>query len=432
MGILKYTLLTLAVILVLTLVLIGLLSITRGSYVRTVIADGDQEGPPEVSDPLFPRTMELFTGTHIEPGNKLDILLNGEGTYPKLWQDIASAQKTLTVQMYFSQPGVVADTMAKYLAERARAGVRVLVLLDAFGSGTLTDEWRKQLTDAGVEIAWLRKVRWYTLHKATQRSHVRVVVVDGRVGYTGGFGLADYWLGDGRTKDQWRESNIRFSGPTVAGLQAAFAAGWAETTGELLTGDLFFPPIAFETEGNMNAGLMHSLPTIGSTPAERFLALSIAGARKTLYITNSYFVPNEDFCNLLINAVKHGVDVRVLTVGPETDIKTTWYAGRALYEKLLEGGVKVYEYQPTMMHAKTIVVDGYFSVVGSMNFDNRSIAFNNEAQIVALDSAVGRQMDEIFLEDLKYSEEMKLETFRQRGMKSRVLEWGATKLRRIL
>src|SRR5688572_945658 len=432
MGILKYTLLTLAVIVVLTLVLVGILSLTRGATVRTVIAEGDKGGPPQVSDPLFPRTMELLTGTHIEPGNKVEVLLNGEGTYPKLWKDIASAQKTLTVQMYFSQPGVVADTMAKYLAERARAGVRVLVLLDAFGSGTLTDEWEEGLVKAGVEVAWLRKVRWYTLHKATQRSHVRVVVVDGRVGYTGGFGLADYWLGDGLHDDQWRETNVRFWGPTVAALQAAFAAGWAETTGELLTGDVFFPPVAFEDEGNVTAGLMHSIPTIGSTPAERFLALTIAGARKSLYISNSYFVPNDDFCTLLINQAKRGVDVRILTVGEKTDIKSTLYAGRGLYERLLEGGVKIYEYKPTMMHAKTIVVDGLWSAIGSMNFDNRSIAFNNESQIVSLDAGVGQQMNEIFLEDLKHSDEIKLETFRKRPWTGKVLEWGAQKMRRIL
>ena len=432
MAIRKYTLITLLVIFLLTLVLVGILSMTRGATVRTVIAEGDHEGPPQVSDPLFPRSIELFTGTHIEPGNKIEILLNGEGTYPTLWKDLASAQKTLTVQMYYSQPGAVADTMAKYLSERARAGVRVLVLLDAFGSGTLTKEWVDSLRQSGVEIAWLRKVRWYTLHKATQRSHVRVIVVDGRVGYTGGFGLADYWLGDGRHAEQWRESNVRFSGPTVAGLQAAFASGWAESTGELLTGDLFFPPIAFETDGSVQAGLMHSLPTIGSTPAERFLALTIAGARKTLYISNSYFVPNVDFCKLLTNAAKRGVDVRVLTVSEETDVKTTWYAGRALYEGLLAGGVKIYEYKPAMMHAKTIVVDGLWTAVGSMNFDNRSIAFNNEAQILALDSTVGKKMEEIFLEDLKYSEEIKLDTFRNRPWTGKVLEWGAQKLRRVL
>lgn len=432
MAILKYGLLTIAVVFVLVMVLIGLLSVTRGATVRTVIAEGDKGGPPQVSDPLFPRSIELFTGTHIEPGNKIELLLNGEGTYPKLWADLARAKRTITVQMYYSQPGAVADTMAKHLIERAHAGVRVLVLLDAFGSQPLKKEWIESLRKSGVEVAWLRPLRWYTLHKATQRSHVRVVVVDGKVGYTGGFGLADYWLGDGRHADQWRESNVRFQGPTVAALQAAFASGWAETTGELLTGDMFFPPVSFEEGGSVNAGLMHSLPTIGSTPAERFLALTIAGARKTLYISNSYFVPNSDFCDLLTKAARHGVDVRVLTVGKETDVKTTWYAGRALYEGLLEGGVKIYEYRPTMMHAKTIVVDGLFTAVGSMNFDNRSIAFNNEAQIVALDPGVGQQMDQIFLDDLKYSEEIKLDTFRKRPWTGKVLEWGAQQLRRIL
>jgi cardiolipin synthase len=432
MGILKYTLLTIIILAVFVLVLVGILSQTRGTTVRTVIAKGDGSGPPAVRDPLFARSLELFTDTHIDTENRVEILLNGDGTYPPLWHDIASAKKTVTVQMYYSQPGAVADTMAKYLSERARAGVRVLLLLDAFGSQPLKKEWIRGLKSAGIEVGWLRPLRWYTLHKAAQRSHVRAVVVDGRVGYTGGFGLADYWLGDGHHEDQWRETNVRFYGPTVAALQAAFASGWAETTGELLTGDVFFPAVAFEDRGDVNAGLMHSLPTIGSTPAERFLALTIAGARKTLYISNSYFVPNSDFCNLLIAAVKRGVDVRVVTVGPKTDVKTAWYAGRALYEGLLEGGVRIYEYQPTMMHAKSLVVDGYWSAIGSMNFDNRSIAFNNESQIVALDSTVGSRMDEIFLDDLKYSEEMKLETFRNRPWTGKVLEWGAQKLRRIL
>ena len=432
MNILKYTLFTILVVLMLVMMLIGVLSVTRGATVRTVIAEGDNGGPPRVSDPLFPRTIELFTGTHIEPGNKIEILLNGEGTYPLMWKDLASAKKTITIQLYYSQPGAVADTMAKYLTERAKAGVRVLVLLDAFGSQPLSKEWIGNLRSAGIEIEWLRPLKWYTLHRAAQRSHVRVVIVDGRVGYTGGFGLADYWLGDGRHDGQWRESNVRFQGPTVAGLQAAFAAGWAETTGELLTGDLFFPPISLDNQGTVNAGLMHSLPTIGSTTAERFLALTIAGSRKTLYISNSYFVPNVDFCQLLVDAAKRGVDVRILTVGEKTDIKSAWYAGRALYEGLLEGGVKIYEYRPSMMHAKSIVVDGLFTAVGTMNFDNRSIAFNNESQIVALDAGIGQQMDEIFMEDLKYSDEIMLETFRNRPWTGKVLEWGAQKVRRVL
>ena len=432
MGTLKYGALTVLVLLMLVMMLIGILSVTRGATVKTVIADGDRGGPPHVRDPLFPRSIELFTGTHIEAGNKVEILLNGEGTYPQLWKDIGSAQRTLTVKLYYSQPGAVADTMAKYLKERAKAGVRVLLLLDAFGSQPLGEEWMDALAAAGVEVAWLRPLKWYTLHKAAQRSHVRSIVIDGRVGYTGGFGLADYWLGDGRHAGQWRETNVRFQGPAVGALQAAFASGWAETKGELLTGDMFFPPIAFEEEGNINAGLMHSLPTIGSTPAERFIALTIAGARETLYISNSYFVPNDDFCALLVTAVKRGVDVRILTVSDVTDVKTTWYAGRALYEKLLEGGVKIYEYQPSMMHSKTIVVDGVWATIGSMNFDNRSIAFNNESQIVALDEKFGQQMNEIFLEDLKYSEEIMLETFRKRSLKERIYESLAQKLRRVL
>jgi cardiolipin synthase A/B len=432
MGIVKKTALGLVGGLALVLLIIGILSVTRGTLVKQVIAVGNRGGPPQVSDPLFPRTIELFTGTHIDSGNSVQILLNGDGTYPLLWKDIASAKRTLTVQLYYSQPGAVADTMAKYLTERAKAHVRVLLLLDAFGSQSLKKDWVAGLKRAGVEFAWLRPLSWNTLNRAAERSHVRSVVVDGRVGYTGGFGLADYWLGDGHHDDQWRETNARFAGPTVAALQAAFASGWAEATGELLTGDLFFPPMAFADDGNVDAGLMYSIPTIGSTPAERYLALSIAGSRKTLYITNSYFVPNDDFCNLLIKAVKRGVDVRVLTVSANTDVKTTWYAGRALYERLLLGGVRIYEYKPVMMHAKTIVVDGLFSAIGSMNFDNRSLAFNNEAQVIALDHAVGQRMDSIFTDDLKYSEEIKLETFRNRPWTGKVLEWGAQKLRRLL
>jgi len=428
----KYIAIAVAILIALILALIGVLSMTRDTPVTSVIADGDREGPPIVTDPLFAYTIELFTRTHIDTGNDVQILLNGDGTYPPLWRDLASAQRTITVQLYFCQPGAVADTMAKYLSERARAKVRVLLLLDAFGSGTLKPEWIDGLKAAGVEVVWLRPLKWYTLHKAANRSHVRAIVIDGRIGYTGGFGLADYWLGDGHHEDQWRETNIRFEGPSVAALQATFASAWAEATSELLTGDMFFPKASFSTEGNVHAGLMHSIPTIGSTPAERFFALSIAGARKTLYITNSYFVPGENFMQQLLTAARLGVDVRVLTVSSKTDVKTTWYAGRTYYEKLLAGGVRVYEYSPTMMHAKSLVVDGMWGYVGSMNFDNRSIAFNDESNLLVLDSEVGAQMDSIFLDDTKWSEEIKLETFRKRPLKGKILEWGAQKLRRIL
>jgi len=432
MSLIKYIAIAAVILLGSVLALIGILSVTHDTPVTSVIAEGDKGGPPSIEDPLFARSIELFTGTHIDPGNNVQILLNGNGTYPQLWKDIGSAERTLTVQMYYSQPGAVADTMAKYLIDRAQHKVRVLLLLDAFGSQPLKPEWRDSLKHAGVEVKWLRPLRWYTLQKAAQRSHVRAVVIDGRIGYTGGFGLADYWLGDGHHEDQWRETNVRFEGPTVAALQAAFAAGWAESTGELLTGDMFFPKSSFADVGDVQAGLMHSIPSTGSTPAERFLALSIAGARKSLYITNSYFVPGENFMQLLLSAARRGVDVRVLTVGDKTDVKTTWYAGRTYYEKLLEGGVKIYEYQPTMIHSKCVVVDGMWSDIGSMNFDNRSLSFNNESMLLALDRRIGAQMDSIFMDDLKWSKEIKLDEFRKRPLSGKILEWGAQKLRRVL
>src|SRR5205814_7110378 len=197
----------------------------------------------------------MYTGTHVAGGNRVQAVNNGT-VYDSLWKDLRAAKQTITVQMYYSLPGKVADTLAAILEERARAKVRVLFLLDAFGSQNLKREWARSLRRAGVEVALLRRLRWYSVHNATDRSHVRVVVVDGRVGYTGGFGLAAYWLGNGHAKDQWRESNVRFEGPSVMQLQAAFAAAWVEATGELLVDDGFFPRRAFHARaGTTSAAL---------------------------------------------------------------------------------------------------------------------------------------------------------------------------------
>ena len=419
-------------LIVVGLALIGLLTVTRGTPVSMVIAEG-ASGPPPVTDSLFSRVFELYTGTHMEAGNRVQQMLNGNGSYPQLWRDLRSGRQTITVQMYYSLPGKVADTMATVLSERARAGVRVLLLLDAFGSQNLPKQLVQGMRRAGVEVAYLRQLRWYTIHNAADRSHVRVVVVDGRIGWTGGFGLADYWLGNGHAPDQWRESNVRFEGPAVMELQAAFGMAWAEATGELLTGDRFFPRAAFLPDnGPSRAGLMYTSPTTGSTPAERFLALTIASARKRLYITNSYFVPDDDFRRLLKRAARRGVDVRVLTVSSKTDVKSTWYAGRYRYEELLRAGVRIYEYQPTMLHAKTIVVDDIWGTIGSMNFDNRSLSFNNESNLVVLDPQFGAQMDSTFMDDLRYSKEIQLADFQKRGSWERLLELGATLVSRVL
>jgi cardiolipin synthase len=413
------------------LALFGLLSLTRGTPLRHV-SHAVARGQPTVSDSTFIDLIGLFTGVHMRPGNRVEQLLNGNGTYPRFWADLRSASRSISAQNYYAMPGAVADTFAAILRERARAGVQVRLLLDAFGSQSLEDEWIEGLVNAGVKVEVLRKLKWYGLHDASDRSHVRAFIIDGRIGYTGGFGLADYWLGDGHQDEQWRESNVRFEGPAVRELQAAFAAAWVEPTGELLADETLFPRSGVAAPGGLSAGLMYTSPTQGSTPAERFLALSITGAAKTLYITNSYFVPDDDLRELLITASRRGVDVRILTPNHKNDVAITWYAARARYAALLSGGVRVFEYQPAMMHAKALVADGVWSSIGTMNFDNRSLAFNNESNVVVWDEAFGRMMDSTFHDDLRYSREIRLAEFSRRPWTARLVELGASVLQRLL
>ncbi|HEY0778497.1 MAG TPA: phospholipase D-like domain-containing protein [Gemmatirosa sp.] len=430
-----------AIAFVLALALVGALTMTRGTPVEYVIARGDPHGAPAPGDSLFTRTMTLYTGVELHPGNRVEVLENGDATYPLLWRDIRSCEHAVTVQMYFAKPGAVADTMAAALGDCARRGARVLLLLDGFGAQTLSRRWADAVAHSGVEVAWLRQLRWYDLNTVAERSHARVVVVDGRVGYTGGFGLADYWLGGGRRVNEWRETNVRFEGPAVAQLEATFATTWAEATGELLTGRTFYPGVSFRpavgdsvtpAPGGVEAALLHAVPSTGSTVAERYYALSIAGARKRLYITNAYFIPDEDFRRLLISAARRGVDVRVLTTGPNSDVKTARWAGRYRYEELLAGGVRIYEYQPSNMHAKTLAADGQWGSVGSMNFDNRSLAFNDETTLLVLDSAVVGRMERTFLDDLRYSREMTRAAMRTRPWWEKVRDGGAALLQRVL
>lgn len=416
---------------VLLLALVGLLSLTRGTPVESVRTF--EGGIPGASDSAFRATAEVIGKMRLLNGNAIELLSNGDETYPRLWEDLRSARRLITLQMYYCRPGAIADTLKAILTERARAGVRVLFLHDAFGSQDLPDEYFDELSTAGVETATFRPVHWYSIDKASHRSHIRVVVVDGATGYTGGFGIDDKWLGDGLTEGQWRDTNVRFRGPAVLQHQATFVAGWAEATGQLLAGELLFPSEEFEElEGDHYASLMHAAPTIGSTAAERFLALSIAAARRTLYITNAYFVPDDDFRRLLMESARRGVDVRILTPGDKTDVPATRFAGRAHYEDLLAAGVRIYEYQPSMMHAKTFVVDGVWSSVGTMNFDTRSLAFNDETNLVAHDAEFGAIMDSVFVADLSHSRELVLEEFLERSWTEKIRESVAMLLTRIL
>ena len=322
----------------------------------------------------------------------------------------------------------MADTLREILIERAKAGVQVYLLYDAFGTIDIPANNREALRAAGVFVQPFRPIRLSTLHLAQNRSHVRGIVIDGRVGWTGGFGIDDKWFGNGRTNGSWRETNVRFEGPAVRQLQAAFAAAWVETTGVLFTGRVAFA----EHDNGVLAGLLYTSPTIGSTPAERFFAVSIAGARKTLYITNSYFAPDRSFIKQLVAAARRGVDVRILTGGPTTDVNAVRLAGRTYYENLLTAGVRVYEWKPTVLHAKTFVIDGEWVTIGSMNFDNRSMALNDEATLMVRDRPIGGQMVQIFLEDLSNSREVSLAEFRRRAWLEKMMEQGSKLIMRLL
>jgi cardiolipin synthase len=308
--------------------------------------------------------------------------------------------------------------------------VRILFLYDAFGT-SFPKAYIRQLQAAGISAEAFRPLSVLTANHVQNRAHIRVVCVDGRVGYTGGFGIADKWFGNGRDKDQWRDSNVRFTGPAVCQLQAAFVACWAETTGDLLVGDTLFPP-GERREGGVLAGVLHGSPSVGSTEAERFFALSIASARKRLWITNSYFVPDAEFRRMIADTAKRGVDTRVLTAGESSDVKSTLYAGRARYEELLRAGVRIYEYRDTMMHAKTLVVDGLWGAVGSMNADNRSLSFNEETVLMMLDAGTGATLERQFTDDIAHADEILLATFRQRGAWERVKEMVTHLVWRVL
>src|SRR5687767_2598997 len=334
------------------LAVIGLQSLTRGTTIARLKAPGDADGAPGPRDPHFCDSVALLTKTTIVPGHRVEFFACGDETYPRLWEDLRAAERSITLQMYYCQPGRMADEFKAILLERAKAGVRVLFLRDAFGSGPLTKEYLAELEAGGVEIAAFRPTRWYQLFKVYHRSHIRVAVIDGTVGYTGGFGIDDKWWGDGKHEDQWRDTNARFTGPAVLQHQATFAAGWAEATGTPRAGARFCPPdTELPTSSSVAAGLLHASPSVGSTSAERYYAFAIGSAKQRLYISNSYFVPSDNFCEMLGAAVKRGVDVRVLTCNEKGDVKSTYYAGRARYAQLLRAGVRIFEYQPTMMHA---------------------------------------------------------------------------------
>lgn len=429
---------------VLLFAMVGLPHVFRGAQVRDVVALEAGGQAPGVASAHFVPAFALLAGTPLTAGNAVEVLANGDDTFPRLWRDLRSARRSITVQMYYAGPGRVANRVSHLLIERARAGVDVFFLHDAFGTQDLPPRYFEQLRAGGVHVAVFRPVRWYTLDRSNHRLHVRGIVIDGATAYTGGFGFDDQWLGDGTRPQQWRETNVRFAGPAVEQLQAAFIANWAEATGQLLTGERLLPPHGVAVIGSgsasgsasagteSHAALVNSPPLEGSTTAERLIAFSIASARQRLYIANAYFVPDPDFVQLLVDSAARGVDVRLLTGGAYTDVRATRLAARSRYAVLLAAGVRIYEYRPTNMHAKTFVVDGKWTVIGTMNFDNRSMAYNNEVALVVLDDRVGASMESLFLDDLRRADEIRPGEFSRRSRAQRFLERAANLVASLL
>jgi len=385
-------------------------------------ADADSEARTATLD-----LIDVYAGTGMTTDNRIDPLLDSAFLH-SIWRELRNARESITIQSYYTEGGAVTDTLIAILTGRVRAGVRVLLLLDGFGANNLRRRDWNALRGTGAEVTVLRPVTWSTLHHAANRSHVRSLVIDGRVGFTGGFGFADKWLG--REGGGWRETNARAEGPVVRELQAAFAEAWSEATGELLTGPRFFPVV--QRTGGASATILFSHPGLGRTAAERFLMLVASGTARRLYITNSYFVPSPELRAALERASLRGVDVRVLTAGPLTDVRSARYAGRYHYQELLDAGVRIYEYLPRMMHAKTLVADGELVAIGSMNLDNRSMAFNDELSLVVRDRPIGVVMDSVFFDDLSHAVEIPAAAFRRRSVTDRLLEMAAVLASRVL
>ncbi|HKO56836.1 MAG TPA: cardiolipin synthase [Thermoanaerobaculia bacterium] len=383
-----------------------------------------------VHDLAFLQTMHALTGAAMSPGNKVEILKNGTQIFPSMLAAIRAARKTINLEFYIYWDGEIGRTFAEALAERARAGVAVKVILDAVGSSTMSARLIDFLRRNGIDLEWYHPLRWYTLSRFNHRTHRKVLVVDGTVGFSGGVGIADEWLGDADSKNHWRDTVARVEGPVVTQMQFAFMDNWVKSRGELLTGLDYFP--AIEPRGAHLAQVIKSSPSEGSSTVKLLYIVSIVSAQKTIWISNAYFVPDRDTIRALEGAVRRGVDVRVIVPGEETDVPIVRQASRLHYELLLRRGIRIFEYQPTMMHAKTMVVDGVWTTIGSSNFDDRSFRLNDEVNVNVYDAAIAAQMESMFQEDLARSREVTQAKWFRRPVFDRLKEAVAGVLKRQL
>ena len=367
-----------------------------------------------VDSPDFRRSLEVL-GTELVPNNRATLLKNGVETFDSLLTAFRAARMSINMEVYIFDDGKIATEFAQALSERAREGVEVRLLVDGFGSrlGRLQDE----MESAGVRLEVYKPLRIYSLDRLGNRTHRRIVTVDGKIGFCGGFAVDDRWQGNARDPSEWRDTNIRVEGPVVAQLQHVFLEDWVHTTGEVLHGPSQFPPI--EPAGNTLAQAISSSRTDQGSMAKLQYYMGIQAARKTIWIENAYFVPDRQIRQGLVQAAGRGVDVRVIVPGKYIDSPNVRLASRFHYGELLDGGVHIYEYLPTMMHNKVMVVDGIWTSIGSINFVNRSMKKNAEANVSVYDRGFAAEVERMIQDDLARCERFTKEKWKRRGLLAR-------------
>jgi len=393
----------------------------------------DLRGELDVRSEAFMRAAEALTGAPVSYGSEVELLINGDQIFPRYLGAIREARETVCLLTYVYWRGDIAHEVADALRDRARAGVECNVLIDAVGGMKLEREVLERMSDAGVRVSRFRPVKPYAVKRVRNRTHRKILVADGRVGFTGGVGIAEEWTGDAQDPDHWRDTHVRVTEPVVRSVFGAFAENWLEATGEVLAGPGYLPQLEREDgDGGGPMMVVRSSAGVGDSNVEALYYLAIAAARESLDLTAAYFVPRPSFIEALQDAAERGVRVLVLVPGSNTDKPPVWIAVRASYDEHVTAGVEVYEYTPTMLHAKTMTVDGCWPAVGSANFDNRSFQLNDEATLCVSSVEFARRLSEQFERDLDVSERIEPARWADRGRSRRASEAAMKVARREL
>jgi len=370
------------------------------------------------------RSMGVLLGEPFREGNRFTTLENGDEIFPAMLAAIRVAKKTITFETYIYWSGDIGQAFADALAERAHDGVRVHVLLDWLGSSKMDQKLLEEMKQAGIEIRRYHEPRWWNLHRLNNRTHRKIMVVDGLVGFTGGVGIADKWTGHAQDADHWRDTHVKAEGPVVAQMQAVFMDNWTKATGKVLHGGDYFPQLV--AVGDSPAQMFSSSPSGGSESMHLMYLLAITAAEHTIHLSSSYFVPDELAVNALVAALKRGVKVQIITPGPIIDTEIVRKASRAQWGDLLQAGAEIYEYQPTMFHCKVMIVDSMLVSVGSTNFDNRSFRINDEANLNVYDAAYAAHEVEVFRADLTKSRRVTFSEWENRPFVDKLMEKAAS------